>query len=173
MKKCVVLSDSFKGSISSTEIGRIVREECVRQFTGCAVSAVPVADGGEGTAECFDRRFFTKLKYSARAPAFFLYFPLENRFRRSTVKGKARFILIASLWAIAFRSTIKIRMKWLPSSSGFQAVFYYAMFRLNVKCETLRFSFQPVPYTNDSSPHVFQSILRGCRFQKSLYRVHT
>ena len=125
------------------------------------------------TALRFDRRFFTKLKYSARAPAFFLYFPLENRFRRSTVKGKARFILIASLWAIAFRSTIKIRMKWLPSSSGFQAVFYYAMFRLNVKCETLRFSFQPVPYTNDSGPHVFQSILRGCRFQKSLYRVHT
>lgn len=54
MKKCVVLSDSFKGSISSTEIGRIVKEECVRQFTGCAVSAVPVADGGEGTAECFE-----------------------------------------------------------------------------------------------------------------------
>lgn len=55
MRKCIVLSDSFKGSLSSEEIGRIVKEECERQFPACRVLALPVADGGEGTAECFEQ----------------------------------------------------------------------------------------------------------------------
>ena len=55
MRKCIVLSDSFKGSLSSEEIGRIVKEECRRQFPACHVFAFSVADGGEGTAECFEQ----------------------------------------------------------------------------------------------------------------------
>ena len=55
MRKCIVLSDSFKGSLSSEEIGRIVKEECRRQFPACHVLAFSVADGGEGTAECFEQ----------------------------------------------------------------------------------------------------------------------
>ena len=47
MRKCIVLSDSFKGSLSSEEIGRIVKEECRRQFPACHVLAFSVADGGE------------------------------------------------------------------------------------------------------------------------------
>ena len=55
MRKCIVLSDSFKGSLSSEEIGRSVKEECRRQFPACHVFAFSVADGGEGTAECFEQ----------------------------------------------------------------------------------------------------------------------
>lgn len=55
MRKCIVLSDSFKGSLSSEEIGRIVKEECKCQFPACHVLAFAVADGGEGTAECFEQ----------------------------------------------------------------------------------------------------------------------
>ena len=55
MKKCVVVSDSFKGSLSSSAIGQIAQETIPRFFPGCAVIAVPVADGGEGTVECFLR----------------------------------------------------------------------------------------------------------------------
>lgn len=51
MKKCVVVSDSFKGTLSSQEICRIA-EACVHEvFPACEVVAVPVADGGEGTVE--------------------------------------------------------------------------------------------------------------------------
>ena len=51
MKKCVVVSDSFKGTLSSQEICRIA-EACVHEgFPTCEVVAVPVADGGEGTVE--------------------------------------------------------------------------------------------------------------------------
>jgi len=53
MKKCVVVSDSFKGSLSSGEIGLLARDVIPRVFPGCQVEAIPVADGGEGTVECF------------------------------------------------------------------------------------------------------------------------
>ena len=53
MKKCIVISDSFKGSLSSMEICEIARESIPKIFPGCEVVTVPVADGGEGTVECF------------------------------------------------------------------------------------------------------------------------
>ncbi len=53
MKKCVVVSDSFKGTLSSLEICRIARQTIPKFFPSCEVVAVPVADGGEGTVECF------------------------------------------------------------------------------------------------------------------------
>jgi len=53
VKKCVVVSDSFKGSLSSGEIGRIACEVISGVFPECQIEAIPVADGGEGTVECF------------------------------------------------------------------------------------------------------------------------
>ena len=53
MKKCIVISDSFKGSLSSLEICEVARESIPKIFPGCEVVTVPVADGGEGTVECF------------------------------------------------------------------------------------------------------------------------
>ena len=53
MKKCIVISDSFKGTLSSLEICDIARQSVPRFFPECQVVTVPVADGGEGTVECF------------------------------------------------------------------------------------------------------------------------
>ena len=53
MKSCVVVSDSFKGTLSSLEICRLAREAVRSVFPGCRVDAIPVADGGEGTVDCF------------------------------------------------------------------------------------------------------------------------
>ena len=53
MKKIAVVSDSFKGSVSSSEICAIVAEEAARFFPECAVVGLPVADGGEGTVDSF------------------------------------------------------------------------------------------------------------------------
>lgn len=53
MKKCIVISDSFKGSLSSIEIGRIAKESVPKFFPGCSVVSIPAADGGEGTVDCF------------------------------------------------------------------------------------------------------------------------
>ena len=54
MKKCIVISDSFKGTLSSLEICRIARESIPRFFPDCQVITAPVADGGEGLVECFE-----------------------------------------------------------------------------------------------------------------------
>lgn len=53
MKKVIVISDSFKGTLSSQDICAIARKSVPKIFPGCAVAAIPVADGGEGTVGCF------------------------------------------------------------------------------------------------------------------------
>ena len=51
MKKCVVVSDSFKGTVSSREICAIAQRVIPRHFPACEVVCIPVADGGEGTVD--------------------------------------------------------------------------------------------------------------------------
>ena len=53
MKKCGVVSDSFKGTVSSREICEIAQRVIPRHFPACEVVCIPVADGGEGTVDCF------------------------------------------------------------------------------------------------------------------------
>ena len=53
MKKCIVISDSFKGSLPSRDICAIARERIPLFFPACEVHALNVADGGEGTVDCF------------------------------------------------------------------------------------------------------------------------
>ena len=53
MEKIVVVSDSFKGTLSSLEICRLARQAVSAVFPACQVDTVPVADGGEGTVDCF------------------------------------------------------------------------------------------------------------------------
>ena len=49
MKKCIVISDSFKGTLSSRDICEIARQSIPRFFPYCEIAALPVADGGEWT----------------------------------------------------------------------------------------------------------------------------
>ncbi len=55
MKKIIVIPDSFKGTFSSVEVCRIIKEEFTKYFSSGDIIAIPVADGGEGTVECFRR----------------------------------------------------------------------------------------------------------------------
>ncbi len=54
IKKCIVISDSFKGTLSSRDICRIARETVPPLLPRCEVVCIPVADGGEGTVACFE-----------------------------------------------------------------------------------------------------------------------
>lgn len=53
MKKILVISDSFKGTLSSMQVADIAKDCILKHFPGCQVVGLPVADGGEGTVECF------------------------------------------------------------------------------------------------------------------------
>ena len=53
MKKIILAPDSFKGTLTSTQICGIMEEEILACFPHCQVISLPVADGGEGTCDCF------------------------------------------------------------------------------------------------------------------------
>ena len=53
MKKVVLIPDSFKGTLSSAQICQILGEKVTEHFPGCQVISIPVADGGEGSVDCF------------------------------------------------------------------------------------------------------------------------
>lgn len=53
MKKIVLVPDSFKGTMSSTEVCGIMTEAIHTVFPETEVVSLPVADGGEGSAEAF------------------------------------------------------------------------------------------------------------------------
>jgi len=55
MKKILVASDSFKGSLSSGAVAKAASEAICAVFPDCETIAAEVADGGEGTADALCR----------------------------------------------------------------------------------------------------------------------
>jgi len=53
MNKAVLIPDSFKGTLSSEMICNIMAENIKKFFPECQVVSIPVADGGEGSVDCF------------------------------------------------------------------------------------------------------------------------
>ena len=53
MKKIVIIPDSFKGTMSSKEVGEIIKEEALASWPEVEVIRAEVADGGEGSVEAF------------------------------------------------------------------------------------------------------------------------
>lgn len=52
MRHVVLAPDSYKGTLSSRQICRIMAEAVRRHFPACRVEAIPAADGGEGSVDC-------------------------------------------------------------------------------------------------------------------------
>ncbi|MBQ8427022.1 MAG: glycerate kinase, partial [Clostridia bacterium] len=53
MKKFVLIPDSFKGTLSSTEICSIMQAGIKKHYPNAEIVSIPVADGGEGSVDCF------------------------------------------------------------------------------------------------------------------------
>ncbi len=53
MKKFVLIPDSFKGTLSSQHICDIMSEKIKQNFPVAQIVSIPVADGGEGSVDCF------------------------------------------------------------------------------------------------------------------------
>jgi glycerate kinase len=52
MNNIVIMPDSFKGTLSSTDICNLTEKYIHNYFPNCKVTKIPVADGGEGTVQC-------------------------------------------------------------------------------------------------------------------------
>ena len=53
MKKVILIPDSFKGTLSSMQICDIWSAKVQEYFPECQIVSIPVADGGEGSVDCF------------------------------------------------------------------------------------------------------------------------
>ncbi len=84
MKKCIVIPDSFKGTMSSGKICIVAEDTIKRIFPQCEIISIPVADGGEGTVDCFLKAMHgEKISISIHGPYLepvTAYYGLFNRF---------------------------------------------------------------------------------------------
>jgi len=53
MKNIVLVPDSFKGTMSSAQVCQVMEEQILRHIPDARISKIPVADGGEGSVDCF------------------------------------------------------------------------------------------------------------------------
>lgn len=53
MKKFVLIPDSFKGTLSSSQICEIMSKGIKKRYGNADIVSIPVADGGEGSVDCF------------------------------------------------------------------------------------------------------------------------
>ena len=68
MSKWILMPDSFKGTMSSLEICRLMREALLRHVPDAEVVSIPVADGGEGSVEAFLAAMGGCLLYTSPSP---------------------------------------------------------------------------------------------------------
>jgi glycerate 2-kinase len=53
MKKIICIPDSFKGTLSSTSVCEVMKNQIIHHLPECEVITIPVADGGEGSVDAF------------------------------------------------------------------------------------------------------------------------
>lgn len=53
MNKFLLIPDSFKGTMSSMEICSLLEEKIQEYYPAAEIHSIPVADGGEGSVDCF------------------------------------------------------------------------------------------------------------------------
>lgn len=71
MKKAVLIPDSFKGTLGSSQICEMMEERIKEHFPECEVVSIPVADGGEGSVDCFVTALHgEKVKTRVKGPFF-------------------------------------------------------------------------------------------------------
>lgn len=88
--KFVLATDSFKGTMSSTEICQILSDKISEQILDCHIVNIPMADGGEGTVDCFlSAMEGEKVEINVKGPLFepiTAYYGLFNEGRTAVIE---------------------------------------------------------------------------------------
>ncbi len=53
MKRIIIAPDSFKGTLSSVDVCKIIKSELLKTDSDLNITEIPLADGGEGTCDAF------------------------------------------------------------------------------------------------------------------------
>lgn len=69
MKKVIIAPDSFKGTLSSPEVCKIISDTLKEKYSHIETELLPIADGGEGTSEAYLHIFGgKKVSLTVRSP---------------------------------------------------------------------------------------------------------
>ena len=63
MDKIILMPDSFKGTMSAQQVCNIMEEKILEHFKKAEIIKIPIADGGEGSVDCFLEALGGKKKY--------------------------------------------------------------------------------------------------------------
>lgn len=111
MQKCVIISDSFKGTLSTFDISRIFKEELEKEFPDATLLSFPVADGGEGSVDAFDYVLEGEMHWCESVDANLL--PIKAKYFIS--KDQTAYIEVASC---VYLATTKDKNPFTTSSFG-------------------------------------------------------
>lgn len=90
MNKCILIPDSFKGTMSSLEVTDIMKRAVKKHFPECETILAPISDGGEGMVGCFLRSVKgRKVEVAAKGPF------MEDISATYGIAGDAAFIELA------------------------------------------------------------------------------
>ena len=93
LKKYMIIPDSFKGTLSSMEVSKIIQEEIIKVDPQADIKTLPVADGGEGSVTAFlailpGKKVFVRVKNP--------YFEMMTSFYGLIDSGKTAIIEMAA-----------------------------------------------------------------------------
>lgn len=114
MKKIVVCPDSFKGSLSAKEVTQTIAKSIKEIHPEIEVIELPLADGGEGTAEILTRILYPKIVFTKT------HDPLGRVIKAKyylDLSGKKAFIQSSDIIGLTLL-TIKERNPLIASSYG-------------------------------------------------------
>ncbi len=101
LQKIIVAPDSFKGSATSAELCGWISDKLKSLIPGCEVHKLPIADGGEGTVDCF----ITAISGKPGARAKKIILPVCGRRQGETID--ASFAVIDSEDGCACRAVVE------------------------------------------------------------------
>lgn len=52
MKKCIIIPDSFKGTMTALTVSEIMEQEVLKKYSDCIIDSIPFSDGGDGMVDC-------------------------------------------------------------------------------------------------------------------------
>lgn len=52
MKKCIIIPDSFKGTMTALTVSEIMEASILKKYPDCIIETIPFSDGGEGMVDC-------------------------------------------------------------------------------------------------------------------------
>lgn len=84
-RKIVIAPDSFKGTMTSPEICSIIAGAFTRKAKEYIIETIPIADGGEGTVDCFIAGGYESVNVKIHSPFFEA---IDARYAVNTKDGK-------------------------------------------------------------------------------------